>query len=99
MRSTGRVIVLASVLLLAAAVGVLEADTGSEGLDREVVIVGEDRVVLPTPEPAGWAAVELPSLDFDLPTAVPESPIVPPIPPWTAPAPVQVIALMEVPDA
>jgi hypothetical protein len=99
MRSTGRVIVLSAVLLLAAAVGALEADTGSEGLDRAVVVMGEDRVVLQAPEPAGWAAVELPDLDLVLPVGASDIPFVPPIPFWTAPAPVQVIAMMEAPDA
>lgn len=99
MRSTARVTVFAVFLLLAAAVAALDADTAAEGLDREVVVVGEDRVVLRAPEPAGWAVVELPEIDLTLPAPVREPPLVPPIPPWTAPAPVQVIALMEGSDA
>ncbi|MCX7031420.1 MAG: hypothetical protein NTU62_15050 [Spirochaetes bacterium] len=99
MRSPGRVTVLAAALILAVAAGSLRADDASSGLDRAVVVVGEDRVVLQAPEPAGWAAVELPDLDLVLPAGGPDSPFVPPIPPWTAPAPVQVIAMMEATDA
>jgi hypothetical protein len=99
LRSTGRVTVLAAALLLAVAVGGLLADEASEGLDREVVVVGEDRVVLRAPEPAEWAVVQLPELDTGLPPAAPDVPLVPPIPTWSAPTPVQVIALMEAPDA
>ncbi len=99
LRSTCRVTVLAAALLLTVAAGGLRADDASEGLDREVVVVGEDRVVLYPPEPSDWARVELPYLDTNLPAAGPDSPLVPPIPPWSAPAPVQVIALLEVPDA
>jgi hypothetical protein len=99
MRSAARVTVLVTALLLATAVTALDADTGSTGLDRVVVVTGEDLFVLHAPEPAGWAAVELPETDLHLPAAARDPPLVPPIPPWTAPAPVQVIALMEAPDA
>lgn len=99
MRSTARVTVFAAFLLLAAAVAALDADTAAEGLDREVVVVGEDRGVLRAPEPAGWAVVELPEIDLTLPVPDREPPLVPPIPPVTAPVPVQVIALMEGSDA
>jgi hypothetical protein len=98
LRSTGRVTVLAVVLLFTVAVGGLRADDGDEGLDRDVVVVGEDQVVLHPPEPAGWARVALPDLDIRLPPVGPDSPLVPPIPPWSAPRPFQVIALLEVPD-
>jgi hypothetical protein len=98
MRSSGRVTVLVASLMLAAAGGV-RGDEAPSGLDREVVIVGEDRVVLLAPEPAGWAAVELPDLDAALPTAGPRLPLAPPIPPWAPPAPARVIALMEALDA
>jgi hypothetical protein len=97
MRSTRRVTALAVSLLLAAAG--LRADDASSGLDREVVIVGEDRVALRAPEPFRWAAVEIPELDLRLPAAERNPPLVPPIPPWTAPAPMQVIVMMEDPDA
>jgi hypothetical protein len=98
LRSTGRVTVLVAALLFTVTAGGLRADDASEGLDREVVVVGEDRVVLHPPEPAAWARVELPELDTDLPVDGPDSPLVPPIPPWSAPQPAQVIALLEVPD-
>ena len=97
-RSSGRVTVLAASLVLAAAVGV-RADDAPTGLDRRVVIVGEDRVVLRAPEPARWAAVELPDLDLALPAAMPEPPLAPPGLPWSPPPPAQVIALMEESDA
>lgn len=99
MRSHGRVIALAALLLLAVAVAAVDADSASEGLDRAVVVVGEDRLVLRAPEPAGWAAVELPETDPSLPATAREQPLVPPIPTVTAPTPVQVIALMEGSDA
>jgi hypothetical protein len=99
LRTTGRVTVPAAALLLVLAAGGLPADDSSSSLDRDVVVVGEDRVVLHAPEPADWATVELPDLDYELPTAGLDSPLVPPIPLWSEPAPVQVIALMEVPDA
>jgi hypothetical protein len=100
MRSTARVTVLAVVLLLlAAAIAALEADTGSTVPDRVVVVTGEDLFVLRSPEPAGWAAVELPETDLSLPVTGRDPPLVPPIPTWSAPAPVQVISLLEAPDA
>jgi len=98
MRTSGRVIALAAALLFSAAAG-RGADQPSSGLDRDVVVVGEDRVVLAAPEPAGWAVVELPELDLVPPKAVPRPPLAPPIPTWTAPSPGQVIAHMEEDDA
>ncbi len=74
MRSTGRVTALATAFLLVAAVTGLEAASGAAGLDREVVVVGEDLVVLSTPPPAGWAVVELPELDLTLPVPVRDAP-------------------------
>jgi hypothetical protein len=99
MRRSGRVTALAAALLFAVVASSPGADDPSPNLDREVVVVGEDRVVLLAPEPAGWGVVELPDLDLTPPKAVPESPLVPPLPPWTAMSPGQVIARMEVPDA
>jgi hypothetical protein len=96
MRRSARVTLLVVSLTLAAA-GVRAQDSPS-GLDRDVVIVGEDRVVLPVSDPAGWAAVELPDLDYHLPAAAPEPPVDPPVTPWTEPKPVQVLALMEASD-
>ena len=99
MRSTRHVTALAAALILAVAAGGLQADDAASSLDRQVVIVGEDRVALRAPEPARWAAVEIPELDLHLPAAERDPPLAPPLPPWTAPAPVQVIAMMEAPDA
>ena len=56
-------------------------------------------MALPAPEPARWATVEIPDPDLHLPAAERDRPLALPLPPWTAPAPVQVIALMEAPDA
>jgi hypothetical protein len=99
MGSTRHVTALTAALILAAAGGGLRADDTASNLDREVVIVGEDRMTLHAPEPARWAAVEIPDLDLHLPAAERDRPLAPPLPPWSAPAPVQVIALMEAPDA
>ncbi len=99
MRSSGRVTALATAFLLVAAVAVLDAVDGATGLDREVVVVGEDLVVLAAPEPAGWGRVDLPDLDLALPALARESPLVPPVPLPAAPPAPQVLALMEVPDA
>jgi hypothetical protein len=95
MRSSGRVTALLAVLLLSFVMARSWAAESSSGLDRDVVVVGEDRVVFLAPEPAGWGSVELPDLDLTPPTVAPEPPLAPPIPSWTAPSPVQVIALME----
>jgi len=99
MRTSGRVIALAAALLLSVTATGRGADESSAGLDRDVVVVGEDRVVLAAPEPAGWGTVELPVLDLAPPKAAPRPPLEPPIPPWTEPSPVQVIARMEADDA
>jgi hypothetical protein len=99
MRSSGRVTALAAAFLLSLATASPGADESSAGLDRDVVVVGEDRIVLLAPEPAGWGYVELPDLDPTPPKVAPEPPLAPPIPPWTAPPPVQVIAHMEGNDA
>jgi len=99
MRSSGRVTALAAALILVVTTASPGADEPSTGLDRNLVIVGEDRVVLLAPEPAGWGSVELPDLDLTPPKAAPEPPLAPPRPPWTAPPPVQVIAHMEGVDA
>ena len=99
MGSTRHVTALTAALVLAAAGGGLRADDSASSLDREVVIVGEDRMTLRAPEPARWAAVEIPDPDLHLPAAERDRPPALPPPPWTAPAPVQVIALMEAPDA
>jgi len=98
MRSTGRVTALATAFLLVAAVTGLEAASGSTGLDREVVVVGEDLVVLSTPYPAGWGVVELPELDLALPVPVRDAPVPPPPPAPTVPGARQVLALMEESD-
>lgn len=99
MRSTGRVTALATAFLLVAAVAALDAADGAAGLDREVVVVGEDLVVLAAPEPAGWGSVELPSLDLSLPALARDPPLSPPAPQPAAPSAPQVLALMEVNDA
>jgi hypothetical protein len=98
MRTTGRVTALATAFLLVAAVAALDAADGATGLDREVVVVGEDLVALAAPEPAGWGLVELPSLDLSLPAFARDPPLPPPAPAPTAPPVSQVLALMEVPD-
>ena len=98
MRTSGRVTALATAFLLVAAVAVLDAADGAAGLDREVVVVGEDLVVLAAPEPAGWGSVDLPSLDLSLPALARDPPLVPPAPQPVAPSAPQVLALMEVPD-
>lgn len=98
MRSTGRVTALATAFLLVAAVSGLEAASGAAGLDREVVVVGEDLVVLSTPPPAGWGVVELPELDLTLPVPVRDAPVPPPPPAPSAPSARQVLALMEESD-
>jgi hypothetical protein len=95
MRSTGRVTALATAFLLVAAVTGLEAASGAAGLDREVVVVGEDLVVLSPPPPAGWGVVDLPELDLTLPMAVRDAPVPPPSPAPTAPGARQVLILME----
>jgi hypothetical protein len=98
MRSAGRVTILVPLFLLLAAAGALHADDTPSGIDREVVLVGEDRTVLAAPDPAGWAVVDLPALDLSLPALEPDAVLVLPPAPWSPPGPVQVIALMEAPD-
>jgi hypothetical protein len=99
MRSSGRVTALATAFFLVAAVAALDAADGAAGLDRVVVVTGEDLVVLAAPEPAGWGRVELPDLDLALPALARDPPLVPPAPVPTAPPATQVLALMEVSDA
>jgi hypothetical protein len=98
MRSSGRVTALATAFLLVAAVAALDAADGASGLDREVVVVGEDLVVLVAPAPAGWGRVALPELDLALPASARDPPLSPPAPEPTAPPAAQVIALMEARD-
>lgn len=98
MRSSGRVTALATAFFLVAAAAALDAVDGAAGLDREVVVVGEDLVVLAPPEPAGWGRVELPDLDLALPALVRDPPVALPVVQPAAPPAPQVLALMEVPD-
>ena len=98
MRSTGRVTALVIGMFLSAGAAGLVADTGAGVLDREVVVVGEDLVVLAAPDPAGWALVEIPDLDLTLPAFARDPPLSPPPPAPIAPSARQVLALMEVSD-